>query len=347
MKSVLTLTLWAAILSAPLAQAAVQYAHSDHLGSTNSATDASGTVQQIETYTPFGERVFEKAPTVLSTSSLYTGQELDRESDLYNYGARYYDAALSRFTSVDPVQGNLPYTYVHNNPILLIDPDGQQEEESIPTFSSDADAMNAYVRKYEAGKSTLEHPFKYRLSGNNDEIFRFKNVVVRGPVDPSGIQYQADVFKVSDTSEKDMGDVQIYSPHFEVIKAWPDYYHEVQDFVVQHQENIPGTSALELDKRFKGFLVTYSGEKIEIEISGGPLSLGQLKTRNETFGSPAVSEGIEKVEFFENDQVLSSFPMPRPNITAQMMYRFFVAASAQRDSSMLAPQEDGRLKEAQ
>ncbi len=45
------------LLGVATSEAAVQYVHSDHLGSTNSATDARGVVQQIETYTPFGELI--------------------------------------------------------------------------------------------------------------------------------------------------------------------------------------------------------------------------------------------------------------------------------------------------
>ncbi len=47
----------------------------------------------------------------------------------YDYGARYYDAALGRFTTVDPSSENYyafnPYSYCVNNPIKYIDPDGK------------------------------------------------------------------------------------------------------------------------------------------------------------------------------------------------------------------------------
>jgi RHS repeat-associated protein len=33
----------------------------------------------------------------------YTGQEYDAETDLYYYGARYYDAGVGRFTTQDPL----------------------------------------------------------------------------------------------------------------------------------------------------------------------------------------------------------------------------------------------------
>ena len=46
----------------------------------------------------------------------------------YDYGARHYDAALGRFTTVDPLAdkyyGYSPYAYCANSPLLFVDPDG-------------------------------------------------------------------------------------------------------------------------------------------------------------------------------------------------------------------------------
>ena len=60
----------------------------------------------------------------------YNGKEFDSKNGLnwYDYGARHYDAALGRFTTVDPLgevdYGIASYTYCSNNPILYIDPTG-------------------------------------------------------------------------------------------------------------------------------------------------------------------------------------------------------------------------------
>src|SRR5690606_8606829 len=58
----------------------------------------------------------------------FNGKEMDKETGMYYYGARYYDPRISIFVSVDPLAeefvGWTPYHYVHQNPINLIDPTG-------------------------------------------------------------------------------------------------------------------------------------------------------------------------------------------------------------------------------
>jgi RHS repeat-associated protein len=65
----------------------------------------------------------------------FTGKERDAESGNDYFGARYYASSMGRFMSPDPVkitpgrmanpqQLNL-YSYVANNPLRFIDPDGE------------------------------------------------------------------------------------------------------------------------------------------------------------------------------------------------------------------------------
>ncbi|MBI4208864.1 MAG: RHS repeat-associated core domain-containing protein [Deltaproteobacteria bacterium] len=114
----------------------IQYFHPDHLGSASLVTKQNAVVVESIAYAPFGEIL---TPHLSSSpqrgeergegaSYLFTNQELDPESDLYDYGARFYDAALSRFVSTDRVLENPPYAYVHNNPIQRTDPNGKDDE---------------------------------------------------------------------------------------------------------------------------------------------------------------------------------------------------------------------------
>src|SRR5690606_25180681 len=59
---------------------------------------------------------------------IFTGRRFDMESMIYQYRARYYDAAWGRFLSRDPVV-YLPsacglYGYTSINPIRFLDPSG-------------------------------------------------------------------------------------------------------------------------------------------------------------------------------------------------------------------------------
>jgi len=70
------------------------YFHPDHLGSTSYLTDASGEVYQHLEYLPFGETLVEEHYNSDRNPYLYNGKELDEETGLYFYGARYLDAQI-------------------------------------------------------------------------------------------------------------------------------------------------------------------------------------------------------------------------------------------------------------
>ena len=102
------------------------YYHPDHLGSSSYITDANGEVTQHVEYFAFGETFLEEHSNTDNTPYLFNGKELDEETGLYYYGARYYDAKTSVWVSVDPLAEETmsPYGYCYQNPINLVDPNG-------------------------------------------------------------------------------------------------------------------------------------------------------------------------------------------------------------------------------
>ena len=99
----------------------------DHQGNNRVVISQSGTVEETNHYYPFGGMF---AGTNSIQPYKYNGKEMNARKELkwYDYGARHYDAALGRFTTVDPSAENYYdaslYAYCGNNPANRIDPDG-------------------------------------------------------------------------------------------------------------------------------------------------------------------------------------------------------------------------------
>ena len=134
--------------------------HSDHLGSAQLVTDNKGNEYQRIEYTPYGETWIDLKATqndLVKLNYKFTAKELDEETGLYYYGARYLNPKYSMWISCDPAMNtgeyfpvaptsedarshnqNLPglggvfntvnlnlYHYAANNPIKYTDPDGR------------------------------------------------------------------------------------------------------------------------------------------------------------------------------------------------------------------------------
>jgi RHS repeat-associated protein len=128
----------------PGAAGAIEYLHTDALGSVRVTTDGDwGNTQSRYDYLPFGEEIprtvngrdaFDGYRAHFNSRHRFTGKERDDESSLDYFGARYYSGPQGRFTSADapfadqspddPQSWNL-YTYGRNNPMRFTDPTGR------------------------------------------------------------------------------------------------------------------------------------------------------------------------------------------------------------------------------
>jgi RHS repeat-associated protein len=105
----------------------LNWALADRLGTVDLIVDDKGAVIDRVTFDSFGNKVSESDPDKAFRFG-FTGRELDPETGLYYYRARYYDPLVGRFISVDSIgfqagDTNL-YRYVFNSPTRGIDPTG-------------------------------------------------------------------------------------------------------------------------------------------------------------------------------------------------------------------------------
>jgi RHS repeat-associated protein len=106
----------------------LRYYHQDRL-STRLITDGSGLVMGTEDHLAFGE---DAGTTGETEKHRFTNYERDSESASDYAVNRQYHTATGRFLRPDPVGGNIAdpqslnrYVYTSNDPINLVDPDGQ------------------------------------------------------------------------------------------------------------------------------------------------------------------------------------------------------------------------------
>ena len=115
------------VLAQENADGEVLWALADHQNSVRVVLDNDGNIVNQISYDSFGQ-IIDQTDSSVDFRFSYTGRELDSETGLYHYRARYYDPAAGRFISEDPISfaagdSNI-YRYVGNNPLFYVDPHG-------------------------------------------------------------------------------------------------------------------------------------------------------------------------------------------------------------------------------
>ena len=108
------------------------YYEKDHLGSVRMVVNENGTIEQVNHYYPFGGVYGDLSYNAEIQKSKYIGKEFDHMHglDLYDHGARMYDAAKVAWDRVDRHGEKYtqlsPYLYCGNNSLVNVDEDGKR-----------------------------------------------------------------------------------------------------------------------------------------------------------------------------------------------------------------------------
>jgi RHS repeat-associated protein len=161
--------------------------HSDHLGSSSLITDIDGNVAQHIEYIPFGEVFVEERNNSWKTPYKFNGKELDEETGLYYYGARYMDPRTSVWLSVDPLAEKYPtvssYVYCVDNPIKFIDPDGKEVLCGYKYVSDNLFLLKGATRMKAVEDPKVIHIYAHGNSGAFEFFSNGKSVLVENAQD--------------------------------------------------------------------------------------------------------------------------------------------------------------------
>jgi RHS repeat-associated protein len=141
-------------------------------------TDGTGQAIQHLHYLPFGEDWVDQRNFSWNAPYTFSGKEKDAETGYGYFGARYYDSGLSIWISVDPMAHKYPYqtnyVYCSNNPIRIIDPNGEDEYEFTETgqitWKAHSDNDVFYKVDADGNRTGIEMSFEGKIVENEFSV---------------------------------------------------------------------------------------------------------------------------------------------------------------------------------
>jgi RHS repeat-associated protein len=202
-----------------------EYYIKDHLGNNRlTIKEKSGNAEVVAEnhYYPFGMTLGGQSwqsPNYLENRYLYNGKEFQDELglDWYDYGARFYDAQVGRWSVIDPMAEKYysfsPYNYVRGNPIIRIDPNGMDdytinkktgEVELVKNTNDKTDrVLKTYSRKSKQGQVKYEK--------NGEAKVAFKGVAKGILSEDRNFQENNEIINVGKDGQPSVDDVKSFT----------------------------------------------------------------------------------------------------------------------------------------
>ena len=195
------------------------YFHRDHLGSAALVTDSVGNVDQRIEYTPKGSAFFQTVTGNYRTPYRFNAKEFDDDTELYYFGARYYDNILGIWISPDPMAEDYPgvssYAYCHGNPVNRIDLWGMSDDDP-PSFW-----QVPMVNKNNYGGNFLRNSATF-VNNVGVEIANSVISVINAPIISVQIAYQGGISGIINELKIETHNLRnVFSSYYNYITSTP------------------------------------------------------------------------------------------------------------------------------
>ncbi len=232
--------------------------HPDYIQNVDLVTDLDGEAYELFLYNPWGEQLHHWSSNSSSWTSPYrfNAKEVDPETGLAYYGARYYQSKLGVWLSVDPQAHDriwlTPYQFVQNNPLLRIDPNGKLDwkpgldETGSPTYTAETgDNANTLADQY------------------NISISQANQIIGNTPVVPGQTVINGDKVKKvtgssilrldlmsSNTTEQQIIDQFIFAVDYSKSKGQSGFYSTAYFYNTQYKSLVTASGAIKVNDEY-------------------------------------------------------------------------------------------------
>lgn len=262
----------------------------DHQGNVRVVADQNGNVEEANHYYPFGGLTANSSASVQPYK--YNGKELDRKNGLnwYDYGARHYDAALGRFTTVDPMSEKYypmsSYGYCAGNPICNRDEEGKFINNIIGAFigggvdlgiqaiANIADGRGAFenINWVSVGVSALEGGLTSGISAGKTLAVKATASILRNTTSAiidGKLNDANDVLNIAAESAKDVVSSKIIGKTGDVLgKGLKSAIPQLKDISQKSSRVISNNKATQLAKKLPGVSDTKTARKLATSKNG-------------------------------------------------------------------------------